>query len=173
MLRTFSVLPVPSDLKGGSVYVFINVRWQLEIKPSTCISYILLPDLLNKFISALTTSDWSPCKKTIPGVSMDDPFFPAVTRLTWPGLEWMTCQAGKKKPWGKREKLEPPKSHGGLDGLQMIFFLLKKNRWFFLVQILVFRVLYLVLFHGFESYIFILGDTGFLCTIRRNLWCIC
>lgn len=27
----------------------------------------------------------------------------------------------KKKTVGKREKLEPPKSHGGLDGLQMIF----------------------------------------------------
>lgn len=35
------------------------------------------------------------------------PFFPAVTRLTWPGLEWMTCQAGKKKR-GKTGKAGTP-----------------------------------------------------------------
>lgn len=127
MLRTFSVLPVPSDLKGGSVYVFINVRWQLEIKPSTCISYILLPDLLNKFISALTTSDWSPCKKTIPGVSTNDFFFQPFNTadMARPGVDGFVKL--EKKPGEKREKLDPPKSHGGLDGLQMIFSFWKKT----------------------------------------------
>ena len=89
---------------------------------------ILLSDLLKKFISAYHFR-LIHLAKNHPGVSMTT-FFSSVTRLTWPGLEGMTCQAGKKKSGGKTGKAGTPQKMEVLMGFRW-FFPFEKNQVIF------------------------------------------
>lgn len=155
--------------------MIIKICTTIEIKPSqptTCI-------FLYFFQICWTNSSQLSPLPTDHLAKKPSPVFPWTTffsrrytaDMARPGVDGFV-KLEKKNRGENGKSWNPPKVMEVLMGFRWFFSFWKKTGDF-LGSDLRFRVLYLVLFHGFESYIFILGDTGFLCTIRRNLWCIC